>query len=559
MKNQKLPFSIVFILFLVPLFFPEHIEASSKIKVKVDILNVREGAGISNPIIAQIKQGDTYDIEEENQNWYKIKLKDNSYGWVASWLVDRTDASTKAIQSNVKQLHVRTGPGTSYKSLGMINPNNAYKFLSQEGDWIKIHYNGQEGWVASWLVSTKQTSSEQVAESATIEASILNVRNKPSTSSKILGKLSKGQIVSIIDVQDGWYKIQFNKSEGWIAGDYVKKRVAHHFEIVTVNNLNVRKTPSLQGSLVGKLAKGNRVKVIEEKNKWKKILMDDGIEGWVAGWYLAKINNQPTTTTQDTIQNVPVVTILHNGTNIRSRSSTNSKVVYRANKDEKLQVVNQTGDWYEILLPNGNTAFVAGWIVSVSGNLPKVTKTISTNKSLQGKTIVLDPGHGGKDSGTIGANGSLEKNLTLSTSKLIAKLLTQAGAKVVLTHKDDRYVSLPYRVSMSHYHQADAFISVHYNSSFDSRAHGITTFYYSKRKDKPLAINIHEKLIKSTGLRDRYVQYGNYQVLRTNKNAAVLLELGFLSHPNEEKQVRTAQYQQTAAYAIYEGLVQYFK
>ncbi|OZM57822.1 hypothetical protein CIB95_05535 [Lottiidibacillus patelloidae] len=546
--TSYLPFIVLFTIILFS--FPEKMHANSTISVSVDTLNVREDAGVTFPIIDQIHNGDTYEVIGEKGTWINIKLSENKSGWVASWLVEKSDSTdgTK-VYSNVKGLNVRSGPNTSTKIISQINPDQTFTYLGEEGQWTKIDFNGVESWVASWLISVTHTEkNDNVLKTATIDVSILNVRNAPSLSASILGRLSKGTTVSIIDVKDGWYKISFKNEFGWIAGDYVKSASSKQEARVTTDILNIRSEPTTNSTIIGKLIKDSIVTITAEQQDWKKVITDSGTEGWVAGWYLSD--------NKEEIKNIPFVKVIYNGTNIRSGPSTRTDVVLRANNGEQFAIVSKEGDWYEISISETETAYIASWIVTT-------TNLMQTNASsravLKGKTIVLDPGHGGRDSGAIGVTGITEKTLTLSTAKLLAKALKEAGATVILTHNGERYVSLENRVITAHYNNADAFISIHFNSSFDSSAGGITTYYFKNTTDKRLAEAIHKQLIAKTGLRDRDYRYGNYHVLRRNKQPSVLLELGFISKGTEEALVKTNSYQQTAADAIFQGLINYFK
>ncbi|WLR49972.1 N-acetylmuramoyl-L-alanine amidase [Bacillus tianshenii] len=141
----------------------------------------------------------------------------------------------------------------------------------------------------------------------------------------------------------------------------------------------------------------------------------------------------------------------------------------------------------------------------------------------------------------------------------LASKLKQNGANVILTRSDDRYITLNYRVDISHYYDADAFLSLHYDSTGDKSVNGIGSFYYSKQKDYPLAEAIQRSLIQQTGHTDRQARYGNYHVLRENRQPAALIELGFLSNANEEAIIKTNDFQSKAVEGIYKGLVNFFK
>jgi N-acetylmuramoyl-L-alanine amidase len=546
--HRKLPLLVLFTIILFS--FPEKMHAKGAIKVTIDTLNVRADAGITFPIIDQIHEGDTFDIVDEKGSWIKIKLSSNEKGWVAAWLVDRiSSVAVTKVHSNVNGLNVRSGPSTSYNVIAKINPNETFTYISEQGKWTKIDYEGTEAWVASWLISTtKIEKNDEVIKTAIIDVDLLNIRQSPSISGAILGRLAKGTTVAITDVKAGWYKINFKNTIGWIAGDYVKSVNAEQEAKVTADILNIRSEPTTSSAILGKLVKDSVVTIIGEREDWKQIVTERGTKGWIAGWFL--------TTEKEEILNVPSIKVINNGTNIRAGASTRTNVVLRANAGDEFAIVSKHGDWYEISIGENETAFIASWIVTTT-NLVGNDRT--SRSVLQGKTIVLDPGHGGRDSGAIGVTGVLEKDLTIHTALLLKEALTNAGATVILTHNGDRYVSLENRVITSHYNKADAFISIHFNSSFDASAGGISSYYFNTTDDKKLAEKIHNQLIAKTGLRDRRAQYGNYHVLRRNNQPAVLLELGFISKAKEEAFVKTKNYQQIATDAIYQGLLNFFK
>ena len=189
-----------------------------------------------------------------------------------------------------------------------------------------------------------------------------------------------------------------------------------------------------------------------------------------------------------------------------------------------------------------------------------MTKPVKKNRvagTLNGLTIVIDPGHGGYDTGTIGVNGTFEKSVTQRTSELLERKLKSAGANVVLTRNMDTFISLQKRVSISHQYDADAFISVHYDASIDSSINGFTT-YYTHGYQRELAVAVNNGLDSTISLRNRGAQPANYLVLRENKQNAILLELGFLSNANEESKVNNENFREQATQGIYQGLITFF-
>ncbi|WP_243290663.1 SH3 domain-containing protein [Bacillus sp. FJAT-47783] len=534
-----------------------------------DSVNIRTGPGLSYSVKASAKYGETYPIIGSKGGWVKLQLKNGSSGWIAGWLVSQktiqaSNDSLGEVKSVATGLRVRTGPGTSFSISGYFPKGEKAKAIEKQANWVKISYRGSTGWVYSKYITftnkapSNPSSPASSVKSGTVLATTLNVRTGPTTSAAIIGKLYKSEKVTIVSKKGDWYQIKFNNKTAWVHGDFVQTSTSSNNSsdsqskktgIVTASTLNVRDKGSLQGKIIGAVKKGTKVSIVQEMNNWYQIKFGGNKTGWVAGWYV-NIKEQETSTTD-------TVTLLYNGTNLRSGPSTSYKVIARGNKGDKFRVVKKEGRWYKIKLRNGQQAFVAGWIVT-TGNISQDHDN-QKKQSLSNKKIVIDPGHGGYDSGAIGARGTLEKHVTLKTAKLAYNKLKANGANVTLTRSDDTYISLNSRVYTSNRQKADAFISIHYDSSIYTSATGHTAYYYSSSKDKSLAQSINQQLVKRTNLRNRGVRYGNYHVLRENRHPSTLLELGFLSNPSEEWTVNTSVFQEQASQAIYNGLVNYFK
>ncbi|MBN8200670.1 SH3 domain-containing protein [Bacillus sp. NTK034] len=551
---------------------------NSSVTITTNNLNVRQGPGLSYPILGQAQKGDHFNVLSSEGDWIKINFQGED-GYVASWLVsDMTTNQTgeKAVSTNSQAiittdgLRVRKGPGTSYGVLGTIQKGTAYKVKSTEGSWVKLQTPYGDGWVANEFVQysgSKKKNSLSSSKTGKITANSLNVRNKPSLQSDIIGKLNSGETVAVLSQNDSWTEISFSGNTGWISSQYIavqsspseskpKQSASGKSGTVTATSLTVRNKGSLKGKTIGSVTKGQTFPILEQADNWARIEYQPGSYGWVASWFIDIAAEKHSGSSQQSVNGSSAI-ILHNGSNIRKKAGTQSSVIHRANKGDSFEIISLNNDWYEIRLPNGGHGFVAGWIVTVEGSAPAITKP-GAEKHLKNKTVVLDPGHGGRDNGTTGARGTREKDITIRTAQLLAEKLRTAGANVILTRNGDTYLPLPSRVGISHYHNADAFISIHYDSTPDRTARGVTTYYYHSFQ-KELAANIHSNVTAMTNLRDRGYRVGDYHVVRENKRNAVLIELGYLSNPAEEALIASAQYQQSAAAGIYQGLARYFK
>lgn len=173
-------------------------------------------------------------------------------------------------------------------------------------------------------------------------------------------------------------------------------------------------------------------------------------------------------------------------------------------------------------------------------------------------TVVIDPGHGGSDPGTIGASGEFESEFSLNMAFKIKKLLEQdSRVQVVLTRTDDEFISLEDRAQFANDYGADLFVSVHGNS-FDSMTKGTETFYYGA-DSKDFASEMHKWVQGATEFKDRGIKEEKYRVLNLTHMTAVLLEIGYLDHPVEEAVMLSEEFQDRVAKSIVDGIVHYLE
>ncbi|MFE5317921.1 N-acetylmuramoyl-L-alanine amidase [Paenibacillus sp. NPDC056579] len=256
--------------------------------------------------------------------------------------------------------------------------------------------------------------------------------------------------------------------------------------------------------------------------------------------------------------------VLASSLSVRSKPDAKSPVIGSLSRNTMVTVSQESYGWMKVQ-SGRTTGWVAGYYLQLLKGAPasqgsaKSAVTIASSKGLKGKLIVIDPGHGGGDHGTTGTKyRSSEKTLNLSTANYLADKLKQAGAQTIMTRtRDGDNPELSERAGLSQSKRADAFISIHYNSS-PKPTSGTLTFFYSQSKDMPLARKIEEQLNKQLNLKSNGISFGNYHVLRNNSRPSALVELGFLSNAKDEAVVRTADYQRKAADAIVDGLHEYF-
>lgn len=226
-------------------------------------------------------------------------------------------------------------------------------------------------------------------------------------------------------------------------------------------------------------------------------------------------------------------------------------------------------------------------VLPAQNNLPGTSKV----------RIVIDAGHGGRDQGTVGRDGLLEKDLVLQIARRLGKMLeVRLGMDVIYTRQDDNYVSLEERASIANVAQADLFISLHANYSDFPSARGIETYYTNLfatpnsketgperatalsngsadslspialrervEESRMLAASVQRSLygtlsLQNPGLRDRGVKLADYVVLMQSTMPGILAEVSFVSSPADEQKLRKDSYREQVAEALYEGIAQF--
>lgn len=484
-------------------------------------------------------------------------------------------AKGETIIINTKSLNVRSGPGLTYSVTGSMKQGERAEVLATSGDWHEVRFGSGTGWIASWLVASEEEK-ELSPMTAVSKVNALNIRTEPSLSAAVIGQMNAGEAALMTGRQGEWASIVKNGMDGWVHTDYiteiqqsengqagtaVKPEVKNPEQFtVSVDALNVRKSPGLSSRKVGLIRKGESFAIEEIDGNWIRLSLGKKSSGWVYSFHGTL--GAKSGTGGNLVAANKKVTVLTNGTNLRSSATTSSSIVTRANAGEKLTVIGEEGEWYNVSLSSGETAFIAKWVVSTGDvaraeHTPEQKKTARVPGTLNGLTIVVDAGHGGNDRGTTGMQGTDEKLLTLMTAELLSAKLKAAGANVVMTRESDTYISLRKRVSVSHQHGADAFISLHYDANPDTSITGFTT-YYTHSSQKSLASSINDGLASTITLRNRGAQPANFLVLRENRQNAVLIELGFLSNPSEERVLTTEMFREQATHGIYQGLLEHF-
>ena len=284
-------------------------------------LNVRSGAGTSYSVIGSLSNGAKVEIVETSGSWYKIKYG-SGYGYVSKDYVtvsstsnsdssssSNNNTSTTTTQSGTVKvngaLNVRSGAGTSYSVIGSLSNGAKVEIVETSGSWYKIKYGSGYGYVSKDYVTVSSTSnsdsssssnnntSTTTTQSGTVKVNgALNVRSGAGTSYSVIGSLSNGAKVEIVETSGSWYKIKYGSGYGYVSKDYIlvntrsiaENTISREGTAVTLS-LKVRDESNYEANVMGTIAMGEKVSVIEDNGEWSKIQYNDTI-GYILNEYV---------------------------------------------------------------------------------------------------------------------------------------------------------------------------------------------------------------------------------------------------------------------------------
>ena len=279
-----------------------------------DTLNVRSGAGTSYSVIGSLKNGATVEIVETSGSWYKIKYG-SGYGYVSKDYVTVSSSSNNSSSNSGSSnsgssnnttttpststtgtikvndtLNVRSGAGTSYSVIGSLKNGATVEIVETSGSWYKIKYGSGYGYVSKDYVTVSSSNNNSSSNNTTTTPSTstttgiikvndaLNVRSGAGTSYSVIGSLKNGATIEIVETVNSWYKIKFNNGYGYVSKDYVvlqnrsiAENVAMKEGTVVTVALKVRESNNFESDIIGTIAMGEKISVLEDNGEWSKI------------------------------------------------------------------------------------------------------------------------------------------------------------------------------------------------------------------------------------------------------------------------------------------------
>ena len=357
-------------------------------------------------------------------------------------------------------------------------------------------------------------------------------------------------------------------------------------KITAAGGLNLRDSPSSTGKLLLTIPKNATIDLVNQQNRWYKTTYQS-ITGWVSADYVTLASTNDSTSTSNIDLSVNGTVYILGGTGVISTKTQTiiegkASSSYDTNlKDfpslpstlQKPETPSRSGDITTpppTDTPTDTTSPVLTTYDPSTEVLQDPFATIPAN-ALAGKTIMIDPGHGGPDTGAIGPNHTDEKVNNLAIALSLNTILQQAGAKVILTRTDDSSPASNYseiedlqaRVDLANKNNPDLFICIHNDSFSNPDVQGSSTYYSQdnpkQQESLQLANSIQSAVIDTVQTKNRGIKEAEFYVLRKTTMPAILLETAFISNPYEEARLQNPTFQKNVAGAIFHGIYNYYK
>ena len=464
-------------------------------------IGLRKGADSSHEIITSIPSGARVNIiDKVSKDWYKVSYKDFT-GYLQA--KDIRVLGDELNQDNVglisaNQLNVRTSPNENGQVIGTLHKNDKVNVLDKSIDgWYKIDFNGRRAYVSSKyvnLISYKNNEVKKEVKKEPIEGigkvninTALNVRQAATNNSKIIGSLKGGEKVNIISENNGFYKIEFNNSYGYVYSKYISKdetnkkdqevkketskvkqedvknnnitkskkevnvnpkaepvvlavRSINKTGIVNVSSsLNVRSEASTSSKVIGSLSGNSKITIVGEEGAFYKIEYK-GSHGYVAKEYVKDVteinnSNQGTQTpekpsTPETTKKTGIVNV-SSSLNVRSEASTSSKVIGSLSGNSKVIIIGEEGAFYKIEYKGSHGYVAKEYIKDIKDEIVTEPEKPSNPEN-------------SKKTGVVTASKGLNVRKEANTSSQIVGILN-SGESVEIIGEENGFYKITYK------------------------------------------------------------------------------------------------------------------
>lgn len=547
-------------------------QAATSTGVTTVNLNIRVSAHSKATVYRTLKKGTTVQYAVHNSSWAKVYIGGKTYYAAKAYIAPKVVASTPTVTKE---------DGYANRSLKLFGERNqrstVLKVLPVKSKVVSSKYNtswsivylGNEtfftptAWITSGAPATPPvTTKPPVVKTdgyANRELKLFGQRNQRSTVLKVLPIKSKvvsskyNTSWSVVYLGNETY---YTPTVGITTGappvakpPVAKPPVIQKVQGYANRNANLYKK-TLQSSPVARvLPKYTTVTYSKHNSSWSVVYIGTETFYTPTSWLTAgKAPAAPAATPKGKVYTNTPGDVL----NVRASASASSAVLGRLAHGTQVDHYGSANGFYKIKY-NGRDGYIS----------TAYAMTLKPNAT-SGAVIVLDAGHGGGDPGAV--NGSLyEKTIVLDVTKRVETYLrSKYGYQVRLTRSTDVYLTLDQRVQTAKTLRGNLFVSLHTNAATTPAAKGVETFYSSysahSAKSRVLATNIQSNLMgKMSGMTNRGVKTANYYVISYNTMPSALVELGFISSPQDVTHLRNNTSRQRMAEGVAEGIAQYVR
>jgi mannosyl-glycoprotein endo-beta-N-acetylglucosaminidase len=411
------------------------VQTTKYVNVTSGTLNLRKSTSTSSAIVTTLSKGMAVKVYSGTKGWAKVSVNGKT-GYVSSGFLSSksptnipssstTTAKTKYVNVKSGTLNMRNGTSTSASIIVKLAKGTAVMVYSEAGGWAKIKVYGKTGYVSSaFLSGTSPSKNPSTGTSASTPvkttkkvvnvgaSSTLNLRKGPSTSSTVLEKLKNGTEVEVYSETNGWAKVKFNGKEGYVSSGYLsttkvsstpvneipdKQTTINKYVNVNLGStLNMRKSASLNASILIKLARGVKVIVHSEAKGWAKIEAY-GQTGYVQAHYLSEItppagsvaaNNNNSEPSKETTKTKYVDVIYGSSLNMRSSAAGSASIVTKLSRGTLVTILSEGNGWAKVAV-NGKTGYVSTQYLSTTPPFNPNTTSGTIDKVIESYDIPL--------------------------------------------------------------------------------------------------------------------------------------------------------------------------
>ena len=405
-------------------------------------LNVRQAASSTSARIGILKDGEVVQVNSKSGDWYNISYG-NKTGFVHSKyikLIQTTESGTNnsitkgKVKNITSNLRVRQAPSTSALTIGYLLGGQEVEITGESGEWYKINFNGKVGYSHKDYItkisngssgsSNNNNGSTVTEKDGTVDATDgLRVREGAGTNTKILGVLTHGSAVKIVDTNGSWYKIKYGSGYGYVHKDYVTIKTSSNNnntqekpdnkpEVVvkkgevynTGSNLRVRSAANTNSIVLGYLVDGTKVDIIGSEGNWYKINFKDKT-GFVSKDYVRLLDEKPTTPVvppvtpevpdvpedkpqipdekpEENLNVISIGAVNVSNLNVRSGAGTSYAIKGSVTINHIVEIVGEENGWYKIKYKD-NTAYVSSKYINISTGSSNYGLTVDKFAELQ--------------------------------------------------------------------------------------------------------------------------------------------------------------------------------